>query len=315
MKFRTLLAATAAAALLSITGAFAADYLGGAVKSADVGGKMVLTDAKGMTLYIWDKDAVGVSNCYDQCAVNWPPILVPTDTAVEGEFTLVDRKDKMTPETFEEARGAFRRDGTDPLELIEARSNAEVDRVYEEFLGLLEALKERGITNVVFDPTIARGFLYYTGLIFEVFDTNPENPRALLGGGRYDGLVSLFGGEPIPAVGFAIGIETLIDFLRTHDLLPAARPGADLFIGTPNESDIAAAHALADALRAEGANVLVSVSEKSLGDQVREAVRRGIPYFLAAGEAEAASGRYKVKELATGTETELSAGEVAAFVS
>ena len=182
-------------------------------------------------------------------------------------------------------------------------------------MGLLEALKERGITNVVFDPTIARGFLYYTGLIFEVFDTNPENPRALLGGGRYDGLVSLFGGEPIPAVGFAIGIETLIDFLRTHDLLPAARPGADLFIGTPNESDIAAAHALADALRAEGANVLVSVSEKSLGDQVREAVRRGIPYFLAAGEAEAASGRYKVKELATGTETELSAGEVAAFVS
>jgi len=93
MKFRTLLAATAAAALLSITGAFAADYLGGAVKSADVGGKMVLTDAKGMTLYIWDKDAPGESNCYDQCAVNWPPILVPADTAVEGEFTLVDRKD------------------------------------------------------------------------------------------------------------------------------------------------------------------------------------------------------------------------------
>ncbi|HEY0979265.1 MAG TPA: histidine--tRNA ligase, partial [Candidatus Paceibacterota bacterium] len=172
-------------------------------------------------------------------------------------LALVDRKDKMTPEAFEEARGAFRRDGTDPLELIEARSNAEVDRVYEEFMGLLEALKARGITNVVFDPTIARGFLYYTGLIFEVFDTNPENPRALLGGGRYDGLVSLFGGEPIPAVGFAIGIETLIDFLRTHNLLPAARPGADLFIGTPNEYDIAAAHALADTLRAKGANVLV----------------------------------------------------------
>jgi predicted lipoprotein with Yx(FWY)xxD motif len=72
MKFRILLA-TAAVALLSTTGAFAADYLGGAVKSSDIAGKMVLTDANGMTLYTWDKDEMGAkSNCYEQCAVNWP---------------------------------------------------------------------------------------------------------------------------------------------------------------------------------------------------------------------------------------------------
>lgn len=94
MKFRTLLVTAAAAALLSVPGAFAADYLGGAVKSADIGGKMVLTDARGMTLYTWDKDEMGVaSNCYDQCATNWPPLLVPADTAVEGDWTLMDRKD------------------------------------------------------------------------------------------------------------------------------------------------------------------------------------------------------------------------------
>jgi predicted lipoprotein with Yx(FWY)xxD motif len=93
MKLRTLLLATAAIGLLSTSFAMAEDYLGGAVKSADIGGKSVLTDAKGMTLYIWDKDAVGVSNCYEQCAVNWPPLLVPADTAVTGDFTLVDRTD------------------------------------------------------------------------------------------------------------------------------------------------------------------------------------------------------------------------------
>jgi predicted lipoprotein with Yx(FWY)xxD motif len=93
MKLRTLLLATAAAGLLSTSFAIAEDFLGGAVKSADVGGKTILTDAKDMTLYIWDKDAVGVSNCYDQCAVNWPPLLVPADTAVTGDFTLVDRTD------------------------------------------------------------------------------------------------------------------------------------------------------------------------------------------------------------------------------
>ena len=93
MKLRTLLLATAAAGLLSTSFAMAEDFLGGAVKSADVGGKTILTDTKDMTLYIWDKDAVGVSNCYDQCAVNWPPLLVPADTAVTGDFTLVDRTD------------------------------------------------------------------------------------------------------------------------------------------------------------------------------------------------------------------------------
>ena len=93
MKLRTLLLATAAVGLLSTSFAMAEDYLGGAVKSAEVGGKTILTAAKDMTLYIWDKDAVGVSNCYEQCAVNWPPVLVPADTAVTGDFTLVDRTD------------------------------------------------------------------------------------------------------------------------------------------------------------------------------------------------------------------------------
>ncbi len=93
MKLRTLLLATAAVGLLSTSFAMAEDYLGGAVKSAEVGGKTILTDANDMTLYIWDKDAVGVSNCYEQCAVNWPPVLVPADTAVTGDFTLVDRTD------------------------------------------------------------------------------------------------------------------------------------------------------------------------------------------------------------------------------
>ncbi len=93
MNLRTLLLSAAAIGLLSTSFAFAEDFLGGAVKTADVGGKTILTDAKDMTLYIWDKDAVGVSNCYDQCAVNWPPLVVPADTAVTGDFTLVDRTD------------------------------------------------------------------------------------------------------------------------------------------------------------------------------------------------------------------------------
>lgn len=76
--------------------------------------------------------------------------------------------------------------------------------------------------NIVSDPTLARGQAYYTGMVFEIFDTNPENSRALAGGGRYDNLLELFGVEPVPAVGFAMGDIALRDFLETHKLLPNA---------------------------------------------------------------------------------------------
>src|SRR5882757_9464043 len=96
MKLSTLLVSAAAIGLLTTSFAFADDYLNGAVKSSTVGGKEILTDAKGMTLYIWDKDAVGKSNCYDQCATNWPPLLVDPATAVSGDWSLVKRDDDAT---------------------------------------------------------------------------------------------------------------------------------------------------------------------------------------------------------------------------
>lgn len=93
MKFTSILAGAAALAFLAFP-ASAADYLGGMVKSTDIGGKMVLTDANGMTLYTFDKDTQGTaSNCYDSCAQNWPPLIASADTAVEGDFTLIDRTD------------------------------------------------------------------------------------------------------------------------------------------------------------------------------------------------------------------------------
>ncbi|MBN9334755.1 MAG: hypothetical protein J0I64_14910 [Devosia sp.] len=92
MILRSLLAGAAALALI-VAPTFAADYLGGAVKSTDISGKMVLTDANGMTLYIFDKDAAGVSNCYGDCAVKWPPLMADAAAKADGDFTIVDRTD------------------------------------------------------------------------------------------------------------------------------------------------------------------------------------------------------------------------------
>ena len=84
-----------------------------------------------------------------------------------------------------------------------------------------DIFKEIG-PNFVFDPSLARGQAYYTGMVFEIFDTDSENNRALAGGGRYDNLLELFEVNLIPAIGFGMGDITLRDFLETHKLGPYA---------------------------------------------------------------------------------------------
>jgi histidyl-tRNA synthetase len=234
-----------------------------------------------------------------------------TDEDVREYSRLLDRKKKMTPEEFATGLGGR----TDPLSIIMSGSDATVAQEKAKLLNMIEAFAARGMTNVVFDPEIVRGFDYYTGMVFEVFDTNPENPRSLFGGGRYDGLVGMFGGEPIPCVGCAMGDVTLLDFLETHGLTPAVSAAPQLYIGTPTEGDFFAAQTVAQTLRTAGVRTIVHGAAKSLGDQIRDASRRGIPYFIVIGELEAASDTVRVKTLATSEETTLLLTDVPAFIN
>ncbi len=91
--FSRMLLASAAALTLFVAPAIADSYVGGAVMSAEMGGKEVLTGANGMTLYTFAKDAAGESKCYDQCAINWPPALADAGAMADGDFTIIDRTD------------------------------------------------------------------------------------------------------------------------------------------------------------------------------------------------------------------------------
>ncbi|HEV7275707.1 MAG TPA: hypothetical protein VGN80_05435 [Devosiaceae bacterium] len=93
MKLRSIIAGATALALFSASAVLAEEFVGGAIQSAEVGGQTILTDANGMTLYTWDNDEEGVTNCYDQCAANWPPLIASEDATPEGDFTLVERND------------------------------------------------------------------------------------------------------------------------------------------------------------------------------------------------------------------------------
>ena len=223
------------------------------------------------------------------------------DGGVRQYLRLLDKKSKMRPEEFKIASEAISK--KDPLSLIDKKP----------LEALIKTLKKRGVGNVIFDAGITRGFDYYTGMVFEVFDTNPANPRSLFGGGRYDGLVALWGVDPIPAVGFAIGEVTLGDFLETHSLTLSGdvnRP--QLYIGTPSAKDIPAAQAFADTLRRAGGRVFVNLTERALGDQVKDAVKRGIPLFVAYGADEMKKQSVRLKTLATSEEVEIPENELPA---
>lgn len=171
-------------------------------------------------------------------------------------------------------------------------------------------LETMGVKNMVVDTKITRGFDYYTGMVFEVFDTHADNRRSLAGGGRYDNLLSLFGGEPVPTVGFGMGDATVREFLELHNLIPAYAPATELMIAIVEPEATTHALRLAQDLRREDVTVAVNFSGKRVGDQIRQADKMKIPFVLAVGGKERDSGRYTIKNLATGQETILPADRI-----
>ncbi len=189
----------------------------------------------------------------------------------------------------------------DAKKLKDLPAVAQREPAYQELENLLDQLQAAGIKNVTFDGTLMRGFDYYTGIVFEVFDTDQQNNRSMLGGGRYDGLVGLFGVAPIPTVGFGWGDVTLANFLETHHLLPDLKTETDVYVALIGDVAQPAHRPIAE-LRAAGLNVAVDLSGKKIGDQLKAADKKGIERVLIIGENELETGEFKLKNLKTGTE-------------
>ena len=163
---------------------------------------------------------------------------------------------------------------------------------------VVESLKELGITNVKIDRSIARGFNYYTGTIFEIYDVSGENNRAMLGGGRYDNLTEMFGGEAISGIGFGMGDVTMRDFLETHNLLTANNTAPDLMVIPMNPEQNLTAQKIAMQFReTAGLSVATDISTKKLGKKIGDASEKLVNYVLVVGENEIKENTYTLKNL------------------
>ncbi|MEI6627653.1 MAG: HisS family protein, partial [bacterium] len=228
---------------------------------------------------------------------------------------LIDRKNKMPGEQFAQSiQEIMPEAGNGFLTLLNSKNfeefcqeipeGAVISDAIKEVKDLMSNLEQLGITNVVFDQTIMRGFDYYTGIVFEINDKHPDNRRAIMGGGRYDDLLAIFGGEKVPAVGIGMGDVGVRNMLETYGYLPKFTPPTKLYICLAQESAKGYAQDLAQKLRASDIAVAIDYSSKKIGDQIKYADRSQIPFITVLGEDEVKTGKLKIKELLSGVETE-----------
>lgn len=161
------------------------------------------------------------------------------------------------------------------------------------------------------DISLARGLSYYTGAIFEV--NVSDLAGSLGGGGRYDGLIGMFGKEQIPACGFSLGLERILVVMDERGMFPPELEtnAADMMVTIWSENSIGESLKLANNLRQQGLRVLVYPEADKLGKQFKYADSIGVPYVCILGETELAENKVALKNMKTGRQETVSKEEIA----
>jgi len=182
----------------------------------------------------------------------------------------------------------------------------------DELRRLFAGLEALGVKDYIkFDPNIMRGLLYYTGTVFEAFETSGSVKRALLGGGRYDNLLADVGGNPLSGVGFAMGDVVAGIVLQESGLLPDFVPTpTPVLVTVFDESLLLKSYALASELRNTGLNVMVFPEVAKLPKQFKFADKMKMKAALVLGPDEVAKGQVVVKNLSTGEQSAVAREEL-----
>ena len=231
-------------------------------------------------------------------------VLDKADKIEEGEF------EKFVSDTFEEE---FIIKGI--LKLKDAKSVEETLSFFEtvpqefyntegylELVNFQKLLKESGLSDYcTYSSSVVRGLDYYTGIVFEVFDTGKENIRSIFGGGRYDDLLSLYSDEKISGIGFGLGVLMLTLFLKTYDLIPKEVYKKDytdtIYIASVNEKGSTYAIELARTIRDEDFPCIIDYKFKNLKSQLKKANELGILIVLIIGPEEIERNKVTIRNM------------------
>ena len=227
-------------------------------------------------------------------------------------FNLIDRRDKMGRDGWLAYAAEVGVSGEQVAGVEELIQNKDLWKQSEELVRLFQSLESYGIREYVqFAPHIIRGLVYYTGTVFEAWDTAGDY-RAIFGGGRYDNLVGDMGGEPVGGVGFAVGDLIISLLLENLGRLPDFdETPAPVFVTLFDEELLQPSLALAHQLRQAGIKVTSQLQADKLGKQFKFADRIGARVAVVFGPEEVASQTASLKDLKTGDQQTVTLAELA----
>lgn len=253
-------------------------------------------------------------------------ILPQSDSSIKTKVVrLLDKFDKLTEKDFNASlldldispdqidRLVKFTQSNSPTELATNLPDLASNSGYQESIKLLDLLATLGYRDwVKFKPNVIRGFDYYDGMVFEVFDNNLQNTRSMFGGGRYNGLANVFGVESFPAVGCAPGDETTKLFLESWKLIPQLKFLQTQVLVTIFSPELSyKSIELSTELRRTGAGVeLYPDDQTKLEKQLQYAARKKIPYVAILGSEEVAKNLVTLKNMSSGNQSQIKYSDV-----
>ena len=248
-------------------------------------------------------------------------------------YKMIDKREKMEPAEYEKwVRDTLQND-TAADRVLQIGSFHDVNALpfdnlppeFSEARGVMEVrqftemINHAGLTPYcTFSPEVVRGLDYYTGTVYEIFDTGSENRRALFGGGRYDNLVDLFSDVQLPGTGFGMGVYVLGLFLATYNKIPPEVKLPDrshgAYIAPLDASCLPFAITVAQQLRIQGKLAIVGYDCRKLGRQIETASKRGFPYVIIIGRKEVDAQSLTLKNLMNGEQQTVPIAKVAGYL-
>lgn len=230
---------------------------------------------------------------------------------------FIDRRDKLAPEKWLEYGQELGLSQDQLKGLVKILENKNLWQKSDELVRFFAATRSLGVTEYVgYDPSIVRGLDYYTGTVFEAKELEGDIRRSILGGGRYDNLMSDVGGERLPGVGFAMGDVVFSLILDKYGLLPKGENFTrDLALVTVFDQErLLDSIALASELRRAGLRVSVYPEPAKLPKQFKYADRLGMRIAVVLGPDELANGNVTVKDLRSGAQQTVRRVDAAACI-
>ena len=172
------------------------------------------------------------------------------------------------------------------------------------FSGVLEYLDDLGVAYEL-NPLLVRGLDYYSRTVFEFFGEREGAQSALGGGGRYDGLVEMLGGQSTPAVGFALGIERILLELEESGVATANGIQKRVYVASLGEPARLAAFRLIEQLLDGGVSAVGAVDRDGIGSQLARADKLGVPYAIIIGQKEVRDETVILRDMASGAQENL----------